>query len=391
MGVIKQLRDTEPFSSLPEDLLKEIEVSVQKKKFSAGDIFFKQNNKPTGFLYVIAEGTVEIAVMSPGGVEMVVDYRKQGDFFGGTPIFSGEKYTGGARASKRGSCYLIPDSVLHKAASKYPDLSRYFTKIVLSRVRNLYSDIVSEHSSNTLGQMEAYPFKKRLSEIMTTEVVSCRPNDTVRSVAQKMSTNDVSAIIVVDDYGALLGLITESDLVRKVIAVEGATCESYTAWDVLSENVHSMTPETYMYEAMAYMVTHKIKHLPIVEDGDLVGIVSMRDLMRYRSQKAMLMVGAVKEAETIEGLTQINKKLIDVARTLLSEQRSTPELMEILSYIHHNIIRKTFEVCSKKMAADDFIRPDIKFTFLLMGSGGRREMLLALDQDNAFIFENFPR
>ena len=53
---------------------------------------------------------------------------------------------------------------------------------------------------------------------------------------------------------------------------------------------HSVSPQTYMYEAMAYITAHGIKHLPVVDDGQLVGIVTMRELMRYRSQKAMLLV-----------------------------------------------------------------------------------------------------
>jgi CBS domain-containing protein len=145
-----------------------------------------------------------------------------------------------------------------------------------------------------------------------------------------------------------------------------------------------------MYEAMAYITAHRIKHLPVIDDGQLVGMVTMRELMRYRSQKAMLLVGSVNDEATIEGLASAKKEILTVARALLTETHSTPEVMEIISYIHHSITKKVYQICFDEMLAEGYQRPKIKHCFLLMGSGGRREMLLDPDQDNGFIFEDVP-
>ena len=64
--------------------------------------------------------------------------------------------------------------------------------------------------------------------------------------------------------------------------------------------------------------------------------------------------------------------------------------MEILSHIHHAIISRTYQICLDEMAAAGMAVPDIRHCFLVMGSAGRREMLLHPDQDNGFIFEDFP-
>ena len=174
MGII-HLRDTEPFNYLPEDLFEQLRNSAIKKNFAANVHIFKQNDQPTGYLYVITSGMIEITATAPGGEEMVVDYRKEGHFLGGTPIFSGENYTGGARTVTETSCFLIPQATLKSVAQNYPQVSGYFTSVVLSRVRNLYADMVKEHTSNAITQMEAYPFKKRLSEIMSAPVEICTP------------------------------------------------------------------------------------------------------------------------------------------------------------------------------------------------------------------------
>lgn len=390
MPLIKHLKDTEPFNHLPEAIFQEIGTGSTLKKFPANTLIFKQNDQPTGYLYVIKEGLVEITHQTPDGREVVVDYRKEGAFFGGTPIFTGEPYTGGARTVKQTECYLIPQEILKRAERDVPNLGDFFTRTVLSRVRQLYSEIVTDHSRQALTQMEAYPFKKRLSEIMTAPVTLCRPRESARQVARRLTEKGVGALLVSDEANAVLGIITERDLVSKVLSRENVDPDSITAEEIMTPHPHFMGPSTYMYEAMSYMMSHRIRHLPILDRGEVVGMVTMRDLMRFRSHKAMLLVGNIREARDLGDLARIRQEILTVAKTLLSETRSTPEVMEILSYIHHGIIRRVFELCLEQMALEGKQLPDIRYCFLIMGSGGRREMLLGPDQDSGFIFEDLP-
>ncbi|MBE0599634.1 MAG: CBS domain-containing protein [Desulfuromonadales bacterium] len=389
MSFIKHLRDTEPFNQLPDQIFQEIRTGALLRKYPPCTYIFRQNDPPTGYLYVIKEGLVEITALSPDGGEMVVDFRQEGNFFGGTPIFTGEPYTGGARTVKATECYLIPEDILKRAEKDHPRLAEYFTRIVFSRIRHLYSDIVADSSQTAIAQMEAYPFKKRLSEIMSAPVETCRPEESVRRVARRLTEKKIGCLPVADD-GYLLGIITEKDLIAKVLAPESADPAALVASDIMSRAPHHLGPETYLYEAMAFMVGQRIKHLPVVDRGELVGIVSMRDLMRYRSQKAMLLIGNIREEKSLAGLFNSRRELVAIAHTLLSETRSTPEVMEILSYLHHSIIRRVFDLVLEELRAQGVEPPDIRYCFLLMGSGGRREMLLGPDQDHGFIFEDFP-
>jgi CBS domain-containing protein len=390
MGLVKRLRDTEPFNHLPEQMFEDFARAAVLKKFPAHTHIFNQQDPPTGYLYVIKQGLVEIVVLTPGGVEMVVDYRKEGSFFGGTPIFTNESYTAGARTVKETECYLVPAELVAKAARHEPKITEHFTRSILSRVRSLYSDMVGEHSQRALTQVEAYPFQKRLSEIMSSPAECCCLNTPVKEVALKMVQKGLGAMLVCDQSGQLAGIITEHDLVAKIIANEDAECKNTTAADVMTLQPFTMTPDTYMYEATTYMMGHRIKHLPVLDRGEIVGIVTLQDLMKYRSQKSMLLVGSVREAKTIEALATAKQEMVKVARVLLSEARSPFETMEILSYIHHCILQRGFEIILDEMMAAGMTPPDIRFCLFIMGSGGRKEMLLNPDQDNGIIFEDFP-
>lgn len=390
MGLSKTLRDTEPFNLLPDEFFDELNQAAKIKKFPPHTHIFNQHDPPTGFLYVVKSGLVEIVALTPGGTEMVVDFRQEGSFFGGTPVFTNESYTAGARTVKETECFLIPAELLIQATQNHPHLTKYFTRAIFSRVRSLYSDIVTEHGQKSLHQMEAYPFQKRLSEIMSSPVETCRSTTTVKEIAKQMAARGIGAVLVSDQEGHIEGIITERDLVSKVIASELIDCREVKAADVMTANPHSMTPETYMYEATSFMMSHKIKHMPVLKDDEIVGIVSLQDLMRFRSQKSMLLVGKIKEAATLEDLSQARGEMVKVARVLMSESRSPFETMEILSYIHHCIMKRGYDLVLEQLRLEKVEIPDIRFCFIIMGSGGRREMLLGPDQDNGFIYENHP-
>lgn len=387
---LSHLKDIPPFDILPEEIVKQFREGATEQTFAADTYIFRQNAPPTGFLYVIQHGMVEITATVPGGQEMVVDYRKQGQFFGATPIFTEEPYTGGARAVTATRCFLIPREILTRTAEDYPQLHEYFSRIILSRVRSLYSDIVKENSINALTHMEAYPFRKRLSEIMHSPVATCGLSTTAHQTARIMTEKKISSLVVVDDQDNPCGIITEKDLVRKVLASEQGHPDTSTAAGFMADHQHAMSPAAYMYEALNYMTVNEIKHLPVIEAGQLVGIVTLPDLMRFRSQKAMLMVGSIRDAGSLEELARIKCEILTVARALLTETHSTPEVLEIISYIHTSIIKKIYALCFAQMIDAGLKPPRVGYAFLLMGSGGRREMLLNPDQDHGFVFEDYP-
>jgi CBS domain-containing protein len=386
-----KLHESEPFNQIPKEAAIEIENASKSIFYPDGTTIFNQKATPTGYLYYIQQGEVEIIAETSDSVEMIVDYRKAGRFFGWTPIFTNEGYTAGARAADHSYCLLIPEEVLKQYAAKYPCITKFFNKAIFSQIRNLYSEMVHRNSINPIAQMEAYPFQKKLLEIMSKPVETCSPDATVTEIAVKMTELGIAAVVICEKDGKVAGIVTERDLVRKVLARDEKNCQKHSmAKNIMTADPYCMNSDTYMFEALTFMMLHGIRHLPVVDKGRLVGIVSLQDLMRFRSQKSMMLVGNAKEAPTIEELQTIRGEIVKVAKVLLSENRSHVETMEILSYIHHSIIQRCFELVLESMTESGYVMPDIRYCFMIMGSGGRKEMLLGPDQDNGFIFEDFP-
>jgi len=390
MDAIKSLSEVEPFKRLPAAVVAELEAAATTRAFPPQSYIFRQHDPPTGFLYVIQSGLIEIVALAPGGVEMVVDYRREGGFFGGTPFLTNEPYTAGARSVSGTTCYLIPDRLVADITRNYPQLNEYFTRTILTRVRSLYREMIGEHTRGALNQLEVFPFRKRLSEFMKTDVVTCAADTPAHLLAGLMQQSEIGAILVAVDDDPVGGIITEHDLVSKLLIRQTETWQAVTAREVMTPNPLTMRPDTYMYEATALMVRHKIKHLPVVEANRVVGLVTLLDLMKTRSQNTMLLVGGIREAESLEELAQCKAEIVKIAKAFLSEARSPLEAQELLSFLHQRILRRGFELVVQEMLQSGMKQPEVRFCFFLLGSGGREEMLLDPDQDSGIVFEDYP-
>lgn len=109
-------------------------------------------------------------------------------------------------------------------------------------------------------------------------LVVCRPEDTVQTAAVILHTKYIGAMPVMDENNRLVGMFGERDIVR-AFATRQPKLESMQVSELMSRNVISCKPECTVLEAMAQMKRHRIRHLPVLEGGKVVGIVSIRDTL----------------------------------------------------------------------------------------------------------------
>jgi CBS domain-containing protein len=145
------------------------------------------------------------------------------------------------------------------------------------------------------------------ASIMTRKVVTARPSDTVARVARLLADNSISAVPVCDDDGDLLGMVSEGDLMRPFVNtnvkrrawwltlladgtelapefVDYVRLDRHEVGDLMTRPVIAATDTASVTELAEQMVTHRIKRVPIVRDGKLIGIVSRADVIRAIAQ-----------------------------------------------------------------------------------------------------------
>ncbi|ACB40680.1 CBS domain-containing protein [Pyrobaculum neutrophilum] len=119
----------------------------------------------------------------------------------------------------------------------------------------------------------------RVSDIMVKNVVTAKENERVREVAIRMYENKVGSVVVVDDEGRPVGIVTERDL---VYVVARALAPDTPVWMVMTEDPVVINENALVTEAMEKMRQLDIRHLPVVDSaGKLVGMVSFRDIVDF--------------------------------------------------------------------------------------------------------------
>lgn len=113
------------------------------------------------------------------------------------------------------------------------------------------------------------------------ELRTIGPKARVETAAALLHTNTIGALPVVDETGRLVGIISERDIV-KAVATRGAGGLNLLVQDIMSSNVATMTCDDSVRDVERLMNTRRIRHVPILEDGKLRAIVSMRDVVKYR-------------------------------------------------------------------------------------------------------------
>ncbi len=116
----------------------------------------------------------------------------------------------------------------------------------------------------------------KIRELMTTDIITCTPTSSVMEVAKHMKTSDVGSIPVVDNH-RLVGMITDRDIVIRCIAL-GLDPNTTKSEDCMTKNPVTVSPDTDAHEAADLMSSEQIRRLPVVENGNLVGICALGDL-----------------------------------------------------------------------------------------------------------------
>ena len=114
-----------------------------------------------------------------------------------------------------------------------------------------------------------------------TEVVTVSPKDTVQHIVDTLARHRIGAVVVAGPDGAIAGIVSERDVVR-AMAGDMSAVLSKTARDIMTAKVRTCAPEDSEAELMILMTENRIRHLPVVVNGRLAGMVSIGDVVKLR-------------------------------------------------------------------------------------------------------------
>ncbi len=386
--MVNPLVNFEPFNSLPEAVLGELALCLDQETYPEGSSVFNQGQPSLGKLFLVNSGLAEIVVKGERGDANVVSLRHPGQFFGETVLLSGKRYPASVRVVKDLTCFVLDKEPFERLLQSHPEFAGFFSNIITERMRGLYEEMVLEQPQESFG-LTAEPFKKRVYDIMSSPVVTCRPDTPINEIARMLTSRKISCVVVKSSTGKLLGLVNERNLIAKVLAMDSNPAV-INAKDIMDKNIPTVPPDAFFYQAMLAMIKNQGKYILVVEQGQPIGIVTIGDLARARSTSTLSIVSKIEAAKNSDELVAAATAIHKILACMINDKAPASEICEVISEVYDRLTRHLLTLAEDKLADAGMGLPPADYCWLTLGSGGRKEQTLASDQDNAIIIANCP-
>ncbi|MBC7629926.1 CBS domain-containing protein [Aeromicrobium sp.] len=127
----------------------------------------------------------------------------------------------------------------------------------------------------------------RVSDVLASKgsnaIFTITPQSTVRELLDTLADHNVGALVVSDDGTAMLGIVSERDIVRKLRSTQNA--RDMAVSDIMTTDVRVCAPEDSFASLMVIMTEHRIRHVPVLDHGKLVGMLSIGDAVKHRMEQ----------------------------------------------------------------------------------------------------------
>jgi DNA polymerase-3 subunit epsilon/CBS domain-containing protein len=242
------------------------------------------------------------------------------------------------------------------------------------------------------GRVDTYPYRHRVAEVMHTPALFAAPDLPVKDALDRMMRERVSSLFV---HGEALhrpvrpaetGIVTERDLMR-ALAASGASALSQPLSSLASRPLAAVPSDAFCYLAVSRMNRLRIRHLGVIDEaGFVVGALSARDLLRLRGESAVSLGDELEEAATASELAHAWARLPRVAAALIGEELGGRAIAAVVSRQLCALTARAAVLAERRMREAGQGGPPCPYALAVLGSAGRGESLLAMDQDNALVF-----
>ena len=254
---------------------------------------------------------------------------------------------------------------------------------------------INNSNGRELSLIDSFPYRHRVGDVMTDKPLTCLPDISMQKALQMLMEHKVSSVFFLkenlDQRGnKKVGICTERDLLR-ALDQHGKAALTMPINQIGCYPLISINASEYIYRAMALMTQNRTRHLGVVDDaGKVIGAISSRDLLRQRTGDVVNLGQQIVQAQSAEELGKVWTALTPVVQSLAYEEVDVRDIAALISSELCNLTARACELALEAMREDGRGEPPCAFALMVLGSGGRGESLLAMDQDNAIVYDSPP-
>jgi len=362
------LANHHPFDLLPEEVLGQLPRRLAVRYFRRGTPC-PPDDAGQSSLYIVRRGAIKL---SDAHGELVGKLA-EGDLFPWCcrlrdhpePRFSGS-------AAEDTLVYLISCADLDRLCRQHQAFSDHFEHTVAERLRNALHWIKEGAATGTGGGMTV-----RISELLNRPLVAATPDTSIRDAARIMTQHRISALILMEEE-RLVGIVTDRDLRSRCIAA--GLPATTPVREIMTQTPHTIEADTLGFQVLIAMTRLNVHHLPVLDAGRVIGMVSSSDLVRFQSANAVYLVGDIHKAQDFATLVQISAGVPELQVNLISGGASADQVVQAVSAVTDAFTTRLLELAEAELGP-----PPVPYAWLAGGSQARREQSSHSDQDNALL------
>ncbi len=362
MNPLEFIRAHAPFNLLPSETLGQVERGLEITFFPKDSKVLERNGPKSQHLYMIRKG---MARLERDGRTVI--HLEEGDIFGYPSLISQDAPAFDVVAEDDLLVYRWPEAVFRRLL-EHPPFAEFFTKGLAERLR-----LVAPSQEPRIVNID---LSLAVGELVTRPPVFVARSATVQEAAQVMRKHQISSVLV---EGSPMGILTDRDLRNRVLA-EGKGPETPLV-EVMSAPAKTLPASTPLFEALAFMVEQGIHHLPLEQDGQIVGLVTDTVFMRQQARSPLHLLRRLERTRSLDDLKGYAKELSGIAESLLAGGLGASEIGRSVSSLNDQLIRILLRQAEERLGP-----PPTPYAWMVFGSEGRMEQALLTDQDNALVY-----
>jgi CBS domain-containing protein len=224
---------------------------------------------------------------------------------------------------------------------------------------------------------EQQTFARPLRSLLRRPAVTCARTRTLSEVAALMRVQGVGSVVVVDAQARPVGIVTSHDMIR--VAAESAGGRQVA--EIMSPDPVSLPAHALAYEAAVTMTARRIRHVLVMDEGQLIGVVSERDLFSLQRLGLGEISMELRLAGDLAVLAALAGEIRGLATRLVEQGVAAEQLTHFVSVLNDRLSQRVIEIVRKRHDLEH-----LSWCWLAFGSEGRFEQTLATDQDNGLVF-----
>lgn len=354
-GIEEFIATVHPYDSLPQDELARVASSFSRRVWPAGSVIYRHGEMLSG-LYLIESGMVRI---SDEAGDSVSELRSRNSF-GERGLLRDCVAVTTATAVTEASVLLLPHAEVRRLIDGYRSVARFFDRSGLAGPRQ--NDLAVLKVGDLIGRQKP---------------VSCAAGTAVIEAARAMRDARAGSIGVVED-GRLVGLLTMRDMTNRVVA-EGRDVTTPVR-EVMTPDPITLSPSELGYDVLNIMLERRIGHLPVVENGRFVGMVSQTDLTRVQALSASVLIRDIALSNDVAAMAGVTARIPELLVQMVNGNYRHEAITRMITDIADAVTRRLLA-----MATADLGAAPGPWLWAACGSQGRQEQTGVSDQDNCLI------